>query len=372
MKKLLLLLFIASNSYADAIPGQDYLGGAKYENEIITTHPSGYAAGFFLDTFGDAVPIISKLAGSGKTGLIRIHLEWRDNHKINSSEIPGIAKKATRIQVLAATYPNVVFQVSGVCEHTMNSIDAKRMRDGIKAACPLCEFVNAPWTGAILPGEINELHGDHPKKPGGVYQVSTDGNNLNDMDADAWQKTYSDAKVRFGWAPRMNLRQQGTTAPPKLRIAKPSSEYLKQVVRLNQPKGSAPTFSFPVKPFPKNWIYKTDAEDQQGATDDRHNKPLFISANRGSITIKASNGTELGTLAYYGNYAHSLFRAYSGFANGAHLFGVQIGDKAKEATRYHSVEGEVGPFYQGSEYVALCYKKDCFGPVNPSFRQPPR
>lgn len=335
--------------------GLDYLGGAMYPQVILRNHPRGFAAGFFAVEFGDARPVAEEMLKRGLTRHIRCAGMWAKDHAYNDKILVEAVKQAKRWNSLAINYPARI-QFSPACEHQLNENNAKRWRDAIRSAAPNLEYVNTPWTGAILPGEINEVHGFGPQKPKTEYQVSTDGDNLNDIDASLWQDKYSDALVLFGWAPRFNLRQADTTEPPKQRTAKPDAGYILNVARVVMPAGTPPKFWIKVNPFPHNWIYKTDAEDKKNG-DDRHNKPVFISTCRTDVIIKASNGKAIGRLKYYGHFAENLHRAYSGHG-GIGLYGHEIAQRAQQVS--------------GSEWVCLYDGKRHYGPVHPAFRFPAR
>jgi len=353
VRVLLFLLLFVSQVQAQQILGLDYLGGAKYCDEILKAHPSGYAAGFFYDTFGDSTVCIDKLAASGKASAFRVQLSWSDTHQFATRDFDAIAAKAGKIDQLARKYPRIKFYVSGACEHNFHRADAELLKRKVSGRCPSCAgYVNTVWKGALIDG-INEVHGKRAAIAGD-YFYSTDGEALIDLDADKLRQTHGRAKLYFGWAPRFNLRQQGTTAKPKERTAKPSIEYIQSIVRAIQPIGVVPKFPFAVTKLKDKQLWKTHAEDKFGANDARANKPLFISKSK-TLTLKliASNGKEVGSIKYYGSYTDPGYhRHYSGSVSPA--YGYQIAEKAKQIS--------------GSEFIVIRDGRTNYGPINPAFR----
>lgn len=215
-----------------AMPCLDYLGGAKYCEELLKAHPDGYAAGFFATEFGDALPCVTQLFESGKVPYVRIQLWWESSHDYPRESFDKIAAEAKRWEPLARRFTGRVY-LSGATEHLLSESDAKLLASKVMSAAPSGIYVNSPDRGgAHLPDVIDEVHGEAPEKPEGRYIVSTDGTDIFDVDVKQWRAKYPDALFQCAWAPRFNLIDGETKLAPKERTAKPSVEYIKRVVRL--------------------------------------------------------------------------------------------------------------------------------------------
>lgn len=351
---ILLLALAAGAVYAEPIKGLDYLGGAKYCDEVLRAHPAGYAAGFFFDTFGNATGCIDRLVATGRVPAVRVQLTWHDNHTYSRDEFDAIARKAMAIDRLAAKYPGTSFYVSGACEHTLSAADAKELMKKVLARCPHCAgYVNVPMNNVMLDtsgGRVfNEVHALGPA-PRGAYLYSSDGTDLTQIDAEGVQRKYDGARILFGWAPRFNLSAGGDRLPIEQRTAKPSVEYIRSVERILSPKGAAPAVDH-ARGLSGRELFKSHAEDMPNG-DRRSLHPLFISRTAAkSLQIRATNGSVLGSLRYYGPAPdNGYFRFYIDEA----LYGYQLAEKAHRAS--------------GSNFVVISDGKTTWGPFEPSFR----
>lgn len=136
------------------IYGMDYLGGAKYPDVVLKNHPKGWAAGFFGIEFGDVLPLVTKLADSGKCPLIRIQLLWsHSNHTYGKSDLPRAIRLAKRFDRLTG---HARIELSPFCEHNLALPDP--YLEAVKAAAPSCEIINTPWKGAWSKRFKNETH----------------------------------------------------------------------------------------------------------------------------------------------------------------------------------------------------------------------
>lgn len=343
------------------IPGLDFLGmGSKAwkVKQSLDVFPMGAALGAFAQTFGDALPAVKKFLDSGKVSAFRLQAWWSDSHKI--APIDFLKKELPRWEALAKQYPQVRFYISHSCEYSEQDIKEIRKRVVlVQALCPSCEVVQTPMHSPVVKDVgLVEQHGTKSKpKPGHI--VSTDGQAIFDQDAEKWQTLHKDALINFLWAPRFNLREAHNTLPPPARTAFPTKKDILSVVRLMHSPGVAPTpvFEANVVKLKRPELWKTHAEDQQGNTDARANRPLIILKKKSKfVEIVTFTGQVIGKLTYFGPFGEGLYRFYAGYAGGIGLYGYEIGEKAKEVS--------------GSEFVWIKQGGKYYGPINPAFRQP--
>lgn len=135
------------------IYGMDYLGGAKYPDTILKNHPRGWAIGIFARAFGDAFPIVKKLADSGRCPLIRIQLVWDGTHLYGDKWLPTAIREARRYEKLCG---HSRIQLSPFCEH--NHKDPDKYLDAVRSVAPSCEIINTPYQGRFSSRYRNETH----------------------------------------------------------------------------------------------------------------------------------------------------------------------------------------------------------------------
>jgi hypothetical protein len=316
--------------------GLDYLAGAKYGDIILKEHPKGWAAGFFDTTFGDAYPVVSKLAQSKRCPLIRIHLLWDDNHTFGEKQIEAAFKSARRYQELATRVP-IAIELSLFCEHNLKDPDV--FLDRLQMIAPNCRIINTPLFGAKSKKYKNEIHNDDPP-PTGPYNFSFDGLNCVDTDIEMFKLKHSRSDVFFFWHPRFNLKWSMKDATPRpKRRAKPSKEFVKSIIYLSNSKGRT-------NPPPK--MVKSHAE-KHGPTDQKGDKLLLIlNVKADKIELVTPGGKPVATLPFYGNFEGGGYRYY------ANSFGYQIAEKAQKLG--------------GSPFVRVFANGKRIGLINPAFR----
>lgn len=350
--------------------GLDHLGFAHKNypwKKAVSMLPVGWALGVFDDPFGPVVNRIRWALLHADIPAVRIHAHWANNH--TPVPLDKLKAKLPRYQQLAKEFPNTKFYVSHSCEYSCTDRNVIQQRvDLIKQLAPSCIPVNSCWQGATIQGVVTERHGKNTKaRPGEL--VSTDGDNLYDLDAEGWINANSQAAITFLWGYRFNLREINDAGqavpPPNARTAAPSEAYIKSITRLGFPKGAPPQVAG-AKPMPKGYIYKTHGEDDQESKetdpdDPRENRPVIMLPYHGSrIELLAINGVRLGYLMRFGSDFNGLARYYSGLPNGIGLYGVEIAEKAKKATRSIATGG--------SEWVCAKWNGKLFGPFHPAFR----
>ncbi len=356
------------------IPGMDLLGGADADWDWKATArawESGFALGIFdgAETFGDAIKAIhefdKQLALVGKNlrtdvPAIRIHAAW-NNHGI--IDLPLLVKRCRRYQLLAKEYPQIKIYVSWTCEYSEDTTP-KQARERIavvRTHCPSCIPVQSPMPGgATVRGVVTEWHG-HSAQAKANQIVSTDGQNLFDMDARKWIQRNKKALIVFAWGMRFNLSEsKEKILPPFKRTAAPNFEYLTGNFWLFREPGPEPIISDAL-PVVSPRLYKTFAEDMP-KENARDNRPMLMDPLHGSkAEIFTLDNQKLGDLPLYPDQnPHQLERYYAGWPGGAKQYGWQLAELsiAKSGSPWGKfrIAGKwIGPvhfaFRKGSEHL---------------------
>lgn len=337
--------------------GLDFLGlGSKAWpiKATIEAFPQGGALGFFGDdTFGpNAMKNVRAFIASGKVAAIRNQMHWDYGHKI--IPIEKLKKALPAWEKLAKEFPGIRVYLSHSCEYSERSLaEIKKRVDLIHSLAPSCIPVQTPMRSPVISGEIVEVHGQQPAKPGQI--CSTDGEALFNMDAEKWNNASSGGIIRFAWGERCNGAEAHNTLPPPKREAFPDRKYTLSLLRLLEPKGIPPTPTFQAKPLKKPLLWKTHAEDNPGSSA-RDNRPLIMLPKKTKdVQLVTFQGEPIGKLVYFAPYPGGLFRFYSGLPGGIGLYGYEIGEKAKAKS--------------GSEFIWIKQGNTFYGPINPAFRE---
>ncbi len=284
--------------------GLDHLGIAKYPKEARDTFQPGFALGTFSNTFGNAIPAVSKLLSQGECYAVRIHLAWRDNHKFTLKDLPGIIREAKRWVPIVNKYSNVKWYFSGACENNLSKADALLYAKKVLSVLPTVTYVQCGSKQITGENIINEVHGVKAKPLKGRYIFSFDGNACVDADVEKLKLIHKDAEIFFLWEPRFNGRWESkdTTQRP-LRRGWPNGKLIESVICLTGIKGATNP--------PKNWIYKSHAENH-GPKDSKAEHPVIICPIKTErIILKDLNGEVVDILPYYGPYDGGGYRYYS-------------------------------------------------------------
>lgn len=320
--------------------GLDYLGGAKYQNVLVQSHPAGFAAGFFLNQFGNAIPTIDALLATGKCPLVRVHIVWEDNHHYNSAaHDPEIINGINKLNALKARHPQVEVQASPFCEHEISGLALAKLMAKVRAAAVNLTIVNCPDShGAKYNGVVNELHSGKAAW-GTPYNFSFDGLSCVDADIEMFKHNHQSAQVFFLWEPRFNGRWEADDHTPiSSRDGWPDANLIKSVAYLAQSKSATK--------LPDKWLYKSHSE--AGKNNPRSEHPVLISPIRTPSFQLMAGHTNIATLPLYGAYAGGGFRYY------APDWGYRLADKAKQLT--------------GSPLVTISSLGKSYGTINPAFR----
>lgn len=314
---------------------------------MASSHPKGFAAAIFTNTFGDASQAVKDLLKTGKVPLIKYNLRWSDSHKFTTADFPGIVNEAKKYAAITEQFPNVECEFSGATEHQLNKKDAQDLANRVLAAIPArCKYTNEPWPpkGALLdpaPRIKNELHGDKASLPSaGVYNWSGDGTDCFDINITTQKNKWRFADVFFFWTSQNNGRKNrnDSTLRPQ-RQAWPVPKLIQALAFLATDQG--------LVKLAAHYLVKPKADQHNAPVPEaRALKPVFIlplSRGRtielrynGKVIIKSSPGEA---------FADGRTRFYFS------LFGFEIVAKAKAAV--------LDLFYGGKK----------LGTVNPGFRQ---
>lgn len=258
--------------------GIDYLAGAQYQKLVLNNHPKGWAAGFFLETFGNAFPLIEKLAAKGTAPIIRVHSIWEDSHKYNKKKHDDkIINHFKKFSDIAKKYPKIKFYFSPFCEHTMTAGEMKAIVKQLKdiiynKQLNNITIVNSIWTGQLIDvaGVINEIHSDHTKLKKREYIYSFDGLDAYNADTTNFKKVYKNCSIFFFWTISLNLKKkhdEKVSVQDRInRKYRPQKVHIDALIALAKDKGKTNV--------PDNFIIKPMSEDCE---DLKSNKLLILS-----------------------------------------------------------------------------------------------
>ncbi len=284
--------------------GLDHLGIAKYPKVARETQQEGFAIGAFGGVFGNSLPAIDKILIRGKCPAVRIHLAWRDDHKFGLKDLPGIIREAKRWVRMVKKYPKVKWYFSGACENNLSKADALLYANKVLSILPGVTYVQCGAKQIHGENIINEVHGVKAKPLKGRYIFSFDGNACVDADVQKLKLIHKDAEIFYLWEPRFNGRWESKDRTERpLRKGWPDKKLIESVIALTGDKGATNP--------PKNWIYKSHAENH-GPKDTKAEHPVIICPIKAErIILKDLSGQVVDILPYYGPYDGGGHRYYS-------------------------------------------------------------
>lgn len=299
--------------------GLDFLGLPKFADLARREMPEGWALGFFANTFGNALPHAERILDTGRVPLIRVHLLWSDTHSFGDKDIKQVRRLARKYQALKQKYPDVIFELSPFCEHNLKNPD--KYLDIVKQEAPDCRPVNTPDKGVFSRKYKNEVH-HSSKVPPGKYNFSYDGASAVDADVESDKERHKNADVFFFWIPQFNGRKTTKDSTPRpQRKAWPSSELIDSVIYLHNQCGKVT--------LPRNWLWKSHAEQHVVPAEPRAHKPVFIIPPKVSrVELVADNGQVIAVSAGPQPYEDGRYRYYF------NQFGYQLSEKAMRIQGY--------------------------------------
>ena len=325
--------------------GLDYLGGAKFADLVLREHPTGWAAGFFANTFGNAWPLIAKLLATGRCPRVRVHAVWQDDHKYDPKrDDPVIMRELKAANSLKATFPQVEVQFSPFCEHNIKGAQLRQLFAKVKQAAGDLTLVNSVMNGDVLPPNValNEIHGLHKplKEP---YNYSFDGTPCVDADVEGLKSAHQNVVTFFFWTSQFNGRKNpNDTTPRPQRQAWPTSQLIDSVIYLHNECGAAK--------LPRNHLWKSHADQHEvPKPEPRALKPVYILPIKASrVELVADNGQVVAASGGPLPFNDGRFRYY--FPD----YGYSMAEKAR---RIH-----------GKPTVSVRVGGKVVGTVNPAFR----
>lgn len=275
------------------IYGCDYLGAVHYESQMLATHPTGWAGGLFLRTFGDARNTLQYMCASGKFSEILVHLAPFDHsHQYPVAKyLPQIKLDAAWIEAMPKN--NTVILLSPFCENNYHGDVMSPIFDSLRQIAPSCLMVQS---GSVIPGVITDRHlanSHNLQKPTGAYVVSFDGfgsagdGNFTDTDIQKILTFFSDARHIRLWDFRYNGKfSHNDTSDENHRTNWPDLNYLlghNAMMKVREGELS----------YPKTALYKPFAEDH-GGNDPKANRALIILPHSGQhIPVADSQGNRI-------------------------------------------------------------------------------
>lgn len=261
--------------------GLDYLGGAKFKQLVLDEHPNGWAAGMFTNVFGDAMPLAVALARTERCPRMRLQLHWEDDHKEKKDTFKKIEAEAKRVGRIINNIAWVDWRVSGFCENVLSASRAAVLRDLVMEHMPNegTSYVHSPLLkmgGHVLPGVINEIHGDDNRTVSGRMDFSFDGTGAFDADVTAYKSKFSKSETFYLWYSGMNGRLNDADKTPRpQRKAWPTSRYIDSLIYLSRDRGT-------VK-IPADWILKSHSDRHTTPPEPRAGKPVIICPDAGDV-----------------------------------------------------------------------------------------
>lgn len=332
--------------------GHEMLGAAKYKDLAIKKLPAGRAGKVFMNTFGDALPVLIGWAKKGVHPILAAQATWAgSSHNYNPSHYLKTAiKEAKRLNSVARDYPHIQFLFSLYCEHELSQ---SRMLHDIQEVLPYASHLkifNSPnLNGILLPGFPDEPHGKY--NPSGLkppYYWACDGMSAYDADMLHWLTEHAEADVIWLWIAQYNLKKNASdktdisdrqVRPVEKQII--SADYL-----IQHPKGNCKLRA--------DSLWKSHADQHSNKPAPREQKPVLITpVSADSASLYASNGKKIYALERKGNFTDGR-PLYRGPDRGS-LWGYEIAEKARKIS--------------GSSVVAVKILGINLGTVNPAWRQ---
>lgn len=294
--------------------GIDYLGGAAFADLVISAHKAGWAAGFFAEEFGNAYPVVRRLARSGKAPVIRVHALWDAGHRYGSAaQQERVRNSLRKLCAIAKAFPAVQFYFSPYCEHNLKATEMEKTlaicRTVIKnQKVNNVLLVNCVWKGEVVQADdvLNEVHGEHAA-PKGKYIYSFDGLDCYNANTQTLKTKYAKAAVFFFWTISMNLKKKDseklTVAQRLARSYRPKAVHIEAMQAMAAAKGTTNV--------PSTITIKPMSED---CGDLKSNKLLVLLGTKYSTVKLLRNNaqkTEVATLKRYDPPTGKQYRYYA-------------------------------------------------------------
>lgn len=238
--------------------GADTLGGARFPKIVLANVPVDWFVGLFLNTFGNAWPLLEKLGQRGQFG-VRIHAVWDDAHKYRPrTHDPIIEREWERAKNYARNYRKTQVLFSPFCENNFTTKENRKvfgalLDDEEAKHMDNLVLVNSIWKGVEHPRILTERHGSK-SAANGTDVYSYDGESEFDADVRKCYQKFGSSNIFFHWIPQFNLKSKvDDKTPREQRKAKPKAKHfetLKEYVRRDRREHD----------IPKGWIWKPVSE----------------------------------------------------------------------------------------------------------------
>jgi hypothetical protein len=331
------------------IYGLDQLGAVKYSDLAAREHPLGWMFGTFTNTFGDALPVVTRVAQEGRASGIRLNLAWSDTHTFKPSDFPKIAREARRFAPIIKRFPGLKWYVSGATEHQLTEDQSIDLYKLVGAELPdSAIYVNQPWQGkgSLIhePYIVNEVHGADAKRPNAMrYAFSCDGSDCFDFDIKGKEKQFEGAEYFMMWTSQCNGRMKADDKTPRpQRKAWPTGQLIDAMIYLHRDPG--------IGVLPKGYLIKPKSDQHMVPAEPRALKPVIICPVKADrLELVADNGQVIHVSSKAFPFADGRFRYYFD------QYGYQIAEKA---VRIH-----------GKPTASLRVGRKIVGTLNIAFRQ---
>lgn len=343
--------------------GIDYLGGANYGKVIRENHPSGFGAGFILNTNKphwpkvNAWPVIEALANSGSCPFIRVHAIWEDNHIYDPKKHDKIiSQEAAHTAAMQKQFTRTQFYFSPFCERDNDHAGFNALMKSLSGIHSDFYIVNCVHKAKFMSGEtINEVHGSKAGPKGeSRHAYSYDGTPSVDSNVVGNIRTRNGAEYFMFWTSQMN---------GKWNVKPPGSKGADKTPRPNrkawaypeliQSLGAYRDYGQVVDTIGPKRIWKTHADQHQPKRAAREGKPVLICKDAGPVvSILDSKGNEVARMKreseeYADGSGRKMYRLG--------MFGYQLSNLARDKSGSPIVQ------LVGSNKIAL-------GQIHPAFR----
>lgn len=282
--------------------GGDYLGGVKFEKQMLAAHPTGGVGGIFYTTFGLAKNTLRRMCESKKFSEIVVHVVPFDKtHRYPIAKLmPKLKVWAAEIEIISKASPETVILLSPFCEHNHTAAEMIPVFNQLRQIAPSCLLLNSILKGQRVPGITTEIHLQNskslPAKPAGDYTISYDGyggdgtGDYPDSNIQAVLVKYADARHIRCWNFRFNGKFGHTDETTiAQRTVWPSVEYIKGHLATMRTREGQIT-------FPKDQLYKSFADDH-GRGDWKDNRALIIfKGEKETAEVLDTNGNVIDTM----------------------------------------------------------------------------
>lgn len=331
------------------IYGVDYLGGNHYQRALMNTHPAGWCAGIFLNTFGKARDTVEAMAKSRKFSEIVVHLAPFDNdhlYPIRKLQ-PQLEKDSAWLEGLAKACPWTIFLISPFCEHNHRAKEMRPLFVRLDQLAPSCLFVNSIWKGEEVNGTITEIHLTNsrlPRKPRNEYIITFDGfggdgsGDFPDTNIEKVLNAYPDARQIRLW----NFRYNGKfghkdTASVSDRKNWPNESYLRGHNAMMKKREGALS-------WPSNALYKPFADDH-GAGGKDNKAMCILPRGKNSVKVLARNGVLIDIMKTLGLPPSDTNPKGPRFYSS--LYAYQLADKAEKVSGSRQIQIDGMPLTDG-------------------------